>query len=144
MWKQRILSGLAIAALGLVGARGALWIDSRDAASDCPSGALAVAASPGDCYSPETGTGPAPQQNARDSRAGSASASGNAALGRVLRGSLDMICLSNRHLEGGPFAAPEVYRSLEHHAVEKLTWSSPSVTTWERGRTASGIETSSR
>ena len=113
MWKHRIPTGLAIAALGLMGAIGMLQIE------------------------------PTPR-HARDSRAVSDSVSGNVGLGNFLRGSLDMICLSNRHLEGGPLATPEVYRSRGHHTVEKLTWSSPSVTTWERGRPASTIETSSR
>ena len=133
MRKHRVISKLAIAALGLVGAIGTLRIDVHQAAMGGPSEAFAV----------QTGTEPAPPHT-RDSRAGSDSVSGNVGLGHFLRGSLDMICLSNRHLEGGPFATPEVYRSRGHHSVEKLTWSSPSVTTWNRGRPASTIETSSR
>ena len=114
MYKHRIRSGLAIAALGFVSALGTL----------------------------RTGTDPTPRHT-RVSPAGSDSVSGNVGLGRFLRGSLDMICLSDRHLEGGPFATPETYRSAEHQTVERLTWSSPSVTTWERGRSATAIEAAS-
>ena len=119
MWKHRIPSGLAIAALGLLGAIGALRINTHETKIGGP-------------------------MHTCDSCAGSDSVSGNVGLGHFLRGSLDMICLSNRHLEGGPLATLEVYRSQGHRSVEKLTWSSPSVTTWERGRAASAIETSSR
>ena len=111
MYKHRIRSGLAIAALGLVSAFAAL----------------------------RTGTEPTPRPT-RVSPSGSDSVSGNVGLGRFLRGSLDMICLSDRHLEGGPFATPETYCSDGHQTVERLTWSSPSVTTWKRGRTASALE----
>ena len=152
MSKHRILSGLAIASLGLVGAIGALRIESRDATTGGPSEdfALVSAASEAEshvsaveCYPPETGTEPTPRHT-RDSNAGSDSVSGDVGLGRFLRGSLDMICLSDRHLEGGPFATPEVYRSSGHLTVEKLACSNPSVTRRKRGRSASAIEAASK
>ena len=110
MSMPRIRSGLAISALGLLGAIGA-----------------------------NIGTEPIPRHT-RDSHAGSDSVSGNAGVSCFLRGSLDMICLSDRPLEGGPFATPETYRSSGHDTVEKLTWNHPSGSTWKRGRSANAIE----